>query len=88
MHQQGLGILAAPTSVRICAALYASRLLAERDVTLAKPYLRVAIEIIPFVSHRALCQSDNVTEVVAERWMGTTTRYRGREGDGLWRYRS
>ena len=28
-----------------------------------------------------------VTEVVAERWMGTTTRYRGREGDGSWVYR-
>ena len=23
-----------------------------------------------------------VTEVVAERWMGTTTRYRGQKGDG------
>ena len=29
----------------------------------------------------------DVTEVVAERWMGTTTRYRGREGDGSWVYR-
>ena len=58
VFKDGLAVVTAPPSDRITAAWFASRLLAEDDAKLAKPFLRVAIELMPIITPRTLKQSD------------------------------
>ena len=72
LYEQGLAIATAPPSLRIIAALYASRLSIAADTNLAKPFLRAAIELMPFVSPRALHQSDKQRNI--SRFAGITAQ--------------